>query len=109
MTAERTPASKRVRATLALFAVSVIWGFTFLWMKQAVDAFTRIAGADHAVAGSGIFLVLRFGLAALLLLAFLPSARRGLSAAVWRGGGWLGLLLVIGFVLQMVGLEDVTP
>ncbi len=109
MAAQRRPGSKRVRATVALFAVSVIWGFTFLWMKQAVDAFQRIAGPDHAIAGSGLFLVLRFGLASVMLLVCLPSARRGLTAPAWRGGAWLGLLLVIGFVLQMVALEDVTP
>lgn len=108
MAAERT-GSKRVIATVALFAVSVIWGFTFLWMKQAVEAVQRVAGPDHAVAASGLFLALRFGLAALLVLLCVPSARRGLAAPAWRGGAWLGLLLVFGFVLQMIGLEDVTP
>jgi len=109
MAAEVRPGSKRVRATVALFAVSVIWGFTFLWMKQAVEQFQSVAGADHAVAGSGLFLVLRFGLASVLLFVCLPSSRRGLTAPAWRGGAWLGFLLVVGFVLQMVGLEDVTP
>lgn len=102
--------SMRARATLALFVVSVIWGFTFLWMKQAVDAMERVAGDGRAVAGSALFLALRFGLAAILLAAFVPAARRGLGAgSTWRGGAWLGGLLVVGFVLQMVGLEDVTP
>lgn len=109
MTADRTPGTQRARATLALFAVSVIWGFAFLWMKQAVDAVRHVAGPDHAVAGSGLYLALRFGLAAVLLFVCLPSSRRGLSAAAWRGGAWLGFLLVIGFVLQMTGLENVTP
>lgn len=101
--------SLRVRATVALFLVSIVWGFTFLWMKQAVDAMERVAGPGHAVAGSALFLVLRFGLAAALLAAFVPASRRNLDARVWRGGAWLGGLLVAGFVLQMVGLGDVTP
>jgi drug/metabolite transporter (DMT)-like permease len=109
MAADPTSGTQRARATLALFAVSVIWGFAFLWMKQAVDVVRRIAGEDHAVAGSGLYLALRFGLAAALLFVFLPSSRRGLTARAWRGGAWLGILLVVGFVLQMTALEDVTP
>ncbi len=103
----------RTRATIALFLVSIVWGFTFLWMKQAVDAMERVAGADRLVAGSGVFLALRFGLAMVLLLAFVPSSRRALTRdatnVVWGGGAWLGVLLVIGFILQMIGLGDVTP
>lgn len=103
------PRSRRVRATIALFCVSVIWGFTFLWMKQAVEAMERVTGPGHALATSALFLALRFGLAAALLFACVPAARRQLGSPAWRGGGWLGGLLVLGFVLQMVGLGQVTP
>lgn len=99
----------RTRATIALFLVSVIWGFTFLWMKQAVEAMERVTGPGHAVAGSALFLALRFALAAVVLGAFVPASRRELGAGAWRGGAWLGFLLVVGFVLQMVGLEQITP
>ncbi len=99
----------RIRATLALLVVSVIWGFSFLWMKQAVDAIEHVTGPGRAVAGSAVFLALRFGLAAILLAVFVPNSRRALTSGVWSGGGWLGALLVVGFVLQMVGLGEVTP
>lgn len=105
----QTASSTRVRATIALFLVSVVWGFTFLWMKQAVDAMERVAGPGRAVAGSALFLALRFGLATALLAAFVPASRRALDVRAWRGGAWLAFLLVTGFVLQMVGLGDVTP
>lgn len=105
----KSPRSIRTRATLALLLVSVIWGFSFLWMKQAVDAMELATGPGHAVAGSALFLLVRFGLAAILLAAIWPASRRGLDSGVWRGGAWLGFLLVVGFVLQMVGLGDVTP
>src|SRR6187455_1542634 len=110
-----SPRSIRVRATIALFLVSVVWGFTFLWMKQSVDAMERVTGPGHALAGAAFFLALRFGLATALLAAFVPSARRGVLAhsparagerarsprEAWLGGAWLGGLLVVGFVLQM--------
>jgi drug/metabolite transporter (DMT)-like permease len=105
----KPPRSMRVRATIALSLVSLIWGFTFLWMKQAVDAMERTAGPGHALAGAALFLVLRFGLATVLLALCVPSSRRGLGIGAWRGGAWLGSLLVAGFVLQMLGLADVTP
>lgn len=104
-----TPRSMRARATIALFCVSVIWGFTFLWMKQAVEAMERVTGPGHALAASALFLALRFALAAAILFAFVPASRRELGPGAWRGGGWLGFLLVVGFVLQMVGLEQITP
>lgn len=99
----------RTRATIALFCVSIIWGFTFLWMKQAVEAMERVTGPGHAIAGSALFLALRFGLATVILFAFVPAARRELGGGAWRGGAWLGFLLVVGFVLQMIGLGQVTP
>jgi len=103
----------RRRATIALFLVSIVWGFTFLWMKQAVDAMERVAGPDRLVAGSGVFLAMRFTISMAILLVFVPSSRRALTSdatnVVWGGGAWLGVFLVVGFVLQMIGLGDVTP
>jgi len=105
--------SMRRRATIALFLVSIVWGFTFLWMKQAVDAMERVAGPDRLVAGSGVFLAMRFTISMAILLVFVPSSRRALTSdatnVVWGGGAWLGVFLVVGFVLQMIGLGDVTP
>ncbi len=101
--------SRNRRATLALFAIALIWGITFLWMKQAMTASTRVLGEDGAVAGCTLFLLLRFGIGAFLLWICFPSARRVATPAVWSGGAWLGGLLIVGFVLQMLGLQDVTP
>ncbi len=105
----QAPRSMRTRATIALFLVSIVWGFTFLWMKQAVEAMERVTGPGHAIAGSALFLALRFTLAAVILAACVPASRRDIDASAWRGGAWLGFLLVVGFILQMVGLGQVTP
>jgi len=95
------------RAVLALLAVTVMWGWTFVWMKQGLEAAARVLGPAGGAAGIGLFMSLRFGLAALLMLA-LPAVRRGLSAGVWRGGGVIGGLLLAGFLLQMFGLQGVS-
>jgi len=98
-----------LRPVLALLLVTVIWGWTFVWMKRGVLASQRVLGADgtSVAAGVALFMTLRFALAAGVLV-FWPGARRGVGGA-WRGGLVLGGLLFAGFVLQMLGLEGVSP
>jgi drug/metabolite transporter (DMT)-like permease len=92
---------------MALLLVTVLWGFTFVWMKQGIDAAERVLGPAGGTAGIGLFMSLRFGLAALSMLAF-PSVRAGLGAGAWSGGLAIGALLVAGFLLQMFGLRGVS-
>jgi drug/metabolite transporter (DMT)-like permease len=96
------------RATLALLFVTVLWGWTFVWMKEAVGAAERELGARGAVAGIGLFMALRFGLAS-LAMPLVPAARRGWTPGAWRGGALIGALLLAGFLLQMFGLRGVSP
>ena len=98
------------RATIALLGVTLLWGGTFIWMQQSLDA---AAAALPNVPENDIvvfFVMMRFMLAALVLVAVLPRARAGLAnSEVWKGGTWLGLIVWGGFLLQMLGLTDVTP
>ncbi|MDP6888473.1 MAG: DMT family transporter [Candidatus Thalassarchaeaceae archaeon] len=98
------------RATIALLGVTLLWGGTFIWMQQSLDA---AAAALPNVPENDIvvfFVMMRFMLAALVLVAVLPRARAGLAnSEVWKGGAWLGLIVWGGFLLQMLGLTDVTP
>jgi drug/metabolite transporter (DMT)-like permease len=103
-----TPPKAPPAAILALLVVTIFWGGTFVWMKQGLAAAEAELGAGQERVGIGVFMALRFGLATLCLLA-VPSARRGLTGAVWRGGGWIGGLLFGGFVLQMIGLTEIPP
>lgn len=104
-----TAASPRsTRAVLALLLVTVLWGWTFVWMKQATDAAKAQLGPSGLTAGIGLFMTLRFGLAAVAMLA-LPSVRSGLTPGVWSAGLWIGLALLGGFLLQMFGLSGVSP
>lgn len=101
---------QRRKAALVLFAVTLIWGGTFIWMKQALNALEvelAIYGRFPIVA---LLVSLRFLMAIPLLLLFFPSTRKGLaSASLWRGGILLGSFMLIGFVGQMLALNDINP
>jgi drug/metabolite transporter (DMT)-like permease len=97
------------RAILALLLVTVIWGWTFVWMKQAISAVDTVLGVGNSSSGIALFNALRFGIAAVLVAAFIPASRRELSGQAWRGGFWIGVLLFLGFGLQMLGLAEISP
>ena len=100
---------KRSRLALpALLVVTILWGCTFIWMKQSLDAAGRLLGRPGGAAVVSLYIAARF-VAAAALLALWPRARIGLDRSAWRGGAVLGGLLFAGFLVQMLGLEGVTP
>jgi drug/metabolite transporter (DMT)-like permease len=86
-----------VRPTLALVAVTVVWGVTFVQVKDAIELYPLFA-----------FLAVRFAIASATLVV--PAAARlgGLGAGGVRVGIFLGLLLAAAFGLQTAGLERTT-
>jgi drug/metabolite transporter (DMT)-like permease len=82
---------------LALIAVTAVWGYTFVPMKEAVAVYPLFA-----------FLAVRFLIASAVLAV--PAARRlgGLGRRGWVAGASLGLLLALGYALQTAGLERTT-
>jgi drug/metabolite transporter (DMT)-like permease len=108
----QSPSSnERRHALYALLAVTVVWGWTFVWMKQALSQAQLTLGPDGEAAARGLFLTLRFGVAALALPLLLPSCRtaKNFSPRLWLEGGGLGLLLLVGFLLQMTALSTLSP
>lgn len=98
------------RAIFALLIVTVIWGWTFSWMKAAIDAAEVQVGEGALVLVIGVFMTVRFAIGAIGLPLVLPAARRGLwDRAVWVDGLWLALLLLVAFLTQMFGLDGVSP
>ncbi|EAX47749.1 protein of unknown function DUF6, transmembrane [Thermosinus carboxydivorans Nor1] len=89
--------SRRVVADLSLLFVTLIWGTTFVVVKNAL-----------ADIGPYWFVGIRFGLA-FLFLAVLYHRR---LVAAWRGhvrlAGLIGLVLFSGFSLQTIGLKYTT-
>ncbi|MDQ2899811.1 MAG: DMT family transporter, partial [Acidobacteriota bacterium] len=86
---------KTWKADLALAAVTVIWGSTFVVVKNALGSVSPV-----------LFLALRFTLAAVVLAALYRSRfdRRAVPAGIATG-----FLLFGGYFFQTVGLRLTTP
>ena len=85
----------RTRAELALIGVTVIWGTTFVMVKNALLEVSTV-----------LFLTMRFGLAAAVLTAIYWNKlnRRGIRPSILAGA-----LLFTAYVFQTMGLELTTP
>jgi drug/metabolite transporter (DMT)-like permease len=83
--------------TAALVFVCVMWGSTFLIVKDAIG---RMPAMD--------FLAWRFGIAAIAMFAVRPKAVLSIDARGRRLGAVLGLILGGGYITQTIGLEH-TP
>ncbi len=95
---------------MVLLSVTLIWGATFIWMKQALNALEVELETFGTFPVVALLVALRFLIAMVLVLAFFPKARAGLrSPSIWKGGGVLGGLMLVGFVSQMVALNDINP
>jgi drug/metabolite transporter (DMT)-like permease len=90
--------NKRLHADLALAFCSLIWGATFVMVKDAL--------ADISVF---VYIAVRFGLAATVMgILFWRSVRALNLRAVWAGGQ-IGLFMLGGYVFQTAGLKYTTP
>lgn len=93
---KRPPA--KWQADIALAAVALVWGSTFVVVKGALSEISTM-----------YFLALRFGFASLCMLPMLwPVLRTAGGRALWRGigGGFaVGVFLWAGYFLQTAGLK----
>ena len=85
-------------ADLALLLLTLFWGTTFSLVKEALEG-----------ASVGVFLALRFGVAAAILGAVWAIRRDRVGAGFLRHGALLGLAMLAGFWLQTLGLRHTTP
>ena len=103
-------ASKRQQAALGLFFVTLLWGGTFVWMKQALNSLDDELTQYTTAGVVGVIVCSRFLIAFVALLPFSSEARRALTSKEdWKGGLILGGLMLAGFVFQMIGIESVSP
>jgi drug/metabolite transporter (DMT)-like permease len=85
-------------ATAALIAVTAVWGWTFLIVK---DAISHMPVMD--------FLAVRFTIAAIVMFAIRPTSLRHVTRrGLWRGIA-LGVILGGGYITQTYGLRTVSP
>jgi drug/metabolite transporter (DMT)-like permease len=85
-------------ADLSLLLLTCAWGTTFLLVKNAL-----------ASSSTGVFLLLRFGVAALAVLGVCLWRRDRPTPGLWRHGLLLGLAMWGGFSFQTLGLRHTTP
>jgi len=90
--------SQRLRADLAFGLCTLIWGATFVLIKDVL--------ADISVV---LYLAVRFALsAALMAIIFWRSLRALNLKAVWAGAQ-IGMAMFAGYLFQIVGLKYTTP
>ena len=98
------------KATIALFLVTIVWGSTFVWLKNALDASSSYTTGNQTNLVATLFVTLRFGIAVLLFFLIFPSIRKEIRGfQVWHDGMILALLMTGAFVFQMIGLEGISP
>src|SRR6185437_1343545 len=85
----------RARAEWALVGLAVIWGSTFVVIKEALTGISPL-----------LFIAARFLIPAAILF---PLYRRRMKRSAIPGGLLVGLLLFIAFELQTEGLARTTP
>jgi drug/metabolite transporter (DMT)-like permease len=94
--------SPRTRAEVALLLNTVVWGSTFVLVKQALNDVSPL-----------VFLAMRFSLAAVALAPLVVRARgrqKGKGLAKQIGAGALcGTFLFSGYIFQTLGLHLTSP
>jgi drug/metabolite transporter (DMT)-like permease len=90
--------STRLKADLALASCALVWGATFVLVKNAL--------ADSSVFG---FLAVRFIFAAIVMAAIFWGSLARANAADIRAGIFLGLIMFGGYAFQTLGLLTTTP
>lgn len=102
--------NQRKRAIAALLVVTSVWGATFIWMKQALNELQPEIEAYGSNRVVGVLVAARFAIAALVMVIFFPKARAALrDKEQWKGGALLGGVMLVGFVTQMIGLDEINP
>ena len=100
----------RRRAVWGLLVVTIVWGATFIWMKQAMNALQSEIDFYGQTAVVSVLVGGRFLIAAIALFIGSSKARAALrEKELWGGGTVLGLILLIGFTTQMVGIDTISP
>ena len=101
-------APSRGKALAALLLVTLIWGFSFVWMKQNLSAAERVLGRPPGLFVIAAYTTARFAIATAFLI-FWPTARKRLTPGAWNAGFILGAILAGGFFLQILGLQRISP
>ncbi len=103
-----TSRRKALIADVLLFSVAIFWGGNFVFIKSAVERTTELA-AGSIVAGTMLYLVLRYVVATGIFAAAQPRSWLGSSRGDWARGGLLGVFYLTALILQTIGLQRTSP
>jgi drug/metabolite transporter (DMT)-like permease len=92
-----TSQHQRWLADGSLLAIAVVWGFSFVVMKNVL------------VSMSPMIMLLVRQLAGFAVVAPLPGGLRAACRRDWVNGGILGIVLTLAFIAEAVGLSRTTP
>jgi len=87
----------RWQADLTLGLIALIWGSTFVVVKNALDAVDPLT-----------FVGFRFALAAAFLAILFHRRASAISRADLRAGALMGIWLALGYIFQTIGLQTTT-
>lgn len=90
------------RATILLFATTILWGSSFFTMAWGIVGIGRHVGA---AAAPSAYIFLRFLAAFVLQAIVFPRAVLGLNRRVFWAGAVLAIPFYLGFILQATGIE----
>lgn len=90
---------KKRYGKLALFVTAMLWGSTFAIGKIATEVFS-----------ASFIIALRFSVASVTLIIVAAPLYKMLNKEYWVDGIWMGIMLFISYILQIVGLAgDTSP
>jgi len=99
---------KAIVADILLFSVAIFWGSNFVVIKSAVERTSAIAGGS-IVAGTMLYLLLRYVVATGIFAAAQPKSWLQASRRDWKMGGVLGFFYLTALILQTIGLQRTSP
>lgn len=83
---------------LAIFATTIIWGTSFVILKNTLDS-----------VGTLWVLAIRFTVSAALLALAANRMLKGMDKSVFRGSVLMGVCLAVAYIVQTYGLKYTTP
>ena len=105
--AARVPALAQRRASLMLVVACALWGASFTWVKHAQAGMAEASGhgPGQTLWVPVLYIGWRFALAALLWALLFPKSLRGWTWRSVRRSLFVGALLALGMILQLLGLD----
>ena len=89
--------SKQLKADLSIFSITIIWGSSFIVMKNISDDIPAYA-----------YLAMRFLVASIILAIVFNKRLKGINLGDIMRGSLIAVLLYAGMMLQVLGLKTTT-